>query len=180
MIDVSGKEIIQKHPCFVSVVPDLTELYPDSKFIVMKRDIRDAVASNMKIKRDERYSLKYFVDMYINIFRPFTKWYKNVNVDNILFIQFEELLTDTDRVMSELREFTGLSLDFDPLVTEWDYCRTKEYTTELDGKPIDSSNIGNYKDLLAQEEIETLEKYKDNIQQSFPFEIFWSDSNEDT
>ena len=174
MIDVSGKVIVQKHPGIVNIVPDLTELYPNSKFIIMKRDIRDAISSYLKIKRDEGYNLKYFVDMYIGEFRTFTEYYRNVNVNNILFVQYEELLTDTDKVMNELREFTGLSLDFNPKTEGWDYCRgTEEYTTELDGKPIDSSNIGKYKDLLAQEEIETIEKYKDNIQQFFPFDIFW-------
>lgn len=174
MIDISNKEIVQKHPGIVNIIPDLIELYPDSRFIIMKRDIRDAISSYMKIKRNEGYNLKYFVDMYIGEFRTFNEWYKNINVNNVLFVQYEELLTNANKMMAILREFTGLSLDFDPMTEGWDYCRgTEEYTTELDGNPIDSDNIGNHKDLLAQEEIETIEKYKDNVQQFFPFNIFW-------
>lgn len=174
VIDTNDKIIVQKHPGIVNIIPDLIELYPDSNFIVMKRDIRDAIASYLKIKRNEGYSAKYFVDMYIGEFRTFNEWCKNVNTNNVLFVQYEDLLTETIETMQEIRNFTGLQLNFDPLDTKWKHKRgTEEYTTELDGKPIDSNNIGKYKDLLAQEEIELIEKNKENIQNFFPFDIFW-------
>lgn len=170
------KILVHKHPALIQYFPELNELYPGMcKFIVMVRDPRDAIASFLKIKRDEGFNVTEFTGQFISSYTNFMQWYNIVNdKSNVLFIKYEELLTDTNMVMQKLRDFTGLELDFDPTIEGWDSKRgSSEYASVLDGKPIDPSNIGKYVYQLDKDELKFIESHRKEINDIIGFDIFY-------
>jgi len=76
--------------------------------------------------------------------------------------------------MEELRDFTGLTLNIDPTKDGWD-CkrRTDEFSSDLDGKPIDGSNIGKHKEQLSIHEIEYINEKRYEIEDVLKNNVFF-------
>lgn len=162
--------LVHKHPGMTKTFPDIMELYPDSLFIIMLRDPRDAIASYLKIKRDEGYGVDYFVNMFIGEFQQYMDFIKTKgHMPNTLYVRYEDLLLNTEWQMEVLRDFTRLLLDFDPTKNGWESNRVGgEYSTELDGKPIDASNIGRYKENLTEDELMYIQSRMNEIGYGMP------------
>lgn len=141
----SDKKIVLKKPLFCYYFPELDELYSNQcKFIVMLRDPRDTLSSLLKIKRQENIQAPKLLQEYLDCYyRCFTKMKNN---DNLLIIRFEDLVFNTEDIMNQLRSFTNLELYINPLQDSWQSRRSGDsrYLSEYDGKPIDSSVVGNY------------------------------------
>ena len=172
----SDKILVHKHPGLIQYFPELDELYPfQCKFILMLRDPRDAISSYLKINRNKGLDIKEATKQFVESYTNFISWYKGKwDADNVLFIKYEELLLNTDKTMDNLRDFTGLELDTNPLSDTWDSKRsTSEYASQLDGKPIDQTNIGNYMFHLTKDEIGYIEYHRENINKVFDENIFY-------
>ncbi len=172
----SDKILVHKHPALIQYFSELDELYPfQCKFIVMIRDPRDAISSHLKINRERGLNIKEATKQFVDPYSSFMTWYQGKwDADNVLFIKYEDLLLDTNKIMDQLRDFTGLELNVDPLSESWDSRRgSSEYASELDGKPIDKTNIGNYIFDLSDEEIDYIEKHRDEINKIFNDDVFF-------
>ena len=162
------KILIQKHPMLIDYFPELEELYPEEcLFIVIMRDPRDAISSFLDVKRFDGFDIQMTTDQYIGAYHHFMGFYEHKQwMPNVLFVKYEELLTNTNKIMEDLRDFTGLKLDIDPTKDGWDCKRgTDEFSSDLDGKPIDSSNIGKHKNQLSTHEIEYIDERRYEIEE---------------
>lgn len=172
------KIYVQKDAGLLRHVPELDELFPDEcLFIVMLRDPRDVCASHLSLERHEGMNIEYALNGYINSYENFMNYYDQKQwFPNVMFVKYEDLLTDTDKVMSELRDFTGLKLDFDPKKDNWEYKRgMTRFSSELDGKPIDPKNIGKHKEDLSMHEIEYVDDHKEMINEMLMDNVFFED-----
>lgn len=168
----NDKKLVHKKPLFCYYFPELDELYPDEcKFIVMVRDPRDTLSSLLKIKRDENVQCFTLLQEYLDCYhRCFIQIGNN---DNLLVMRFEDLLINTDEMMDKLREFTGLELNFDPTKENWPSRRSGDsrYLSDNDGKPINSSNIGNFD--LSSEELGLIENNREQLEKHLNMKLFY-------
>lgn len=93
---------------------DLLKDFPNAKFIIMKRNPRDTYASykghgspKMLILGQFRHKGGFAAEL--KEYFEYIKKYENK--DNCMFLQFEDLLTDTTRTTAKLLGFIGLELD---------------------------------------------------------------------
>lgn len=149
---------------------DLNELYPDSKFILMVRDPRDTISS--LLLQTEEHDIESALSVYIDHYYDTLTGLDNFN--NILLVRYEELLTDTNKIMQQLRDFTALSLDFDPAKKYWIGRKSDlGMKGELDGKPVSKSNVGKHKTNLSEENIQYIQGYKDKMNEMLQMNMFY-------
>jgi len=171
------KVIVQKHPLMTEVFSELAQFDKDSRFIVMVRDPRDAIASQIKwqgakeAERDINHYIQHFAIRYVRLQQD-----KALFGNRLLFVQYEKLLTETDVTMAALREFTGLELPIDPTQEGWQSKRSKEISTHspLDNKSLSPTSIGKHAEILTEKEINTILEVKDQLNQAVGLNIFWN------
>jgi hypothetical protein len=101
---------------------------------------------------------------------------RDILKSNLLIVQYELLLTQTDKIMTQVRQFAGLEIPFDPTKEEWQSKRTldnnKSYSP-LDGKPLDISTIGKYKNVLKSRDLSRISSARKTIADLVGFDVFW-------
>lgn len=168
----NDKKLVHKKPLFCYYFPELDELYPDQcEFIVMVRDPRDNLSSLLKIKRNEGISCFTLLQEYLDCYYRCLNQLRDKS--NLLIVRFEDLLVNTEQAMNQIREFTGLELNFNPKEENYPSRRSGDsrYLTENDGKPINSNNIGNYE--LTQEELNLIMNNKENLEYHLNMKLFY-------
>ena len=176
------KCIVQKAPVMTTLFSEINDLIPNSLFIVMLRDPRDAISSQIerirkkplnRINKNVGAYLHDYVGRYAKLIQ-----FKHLFSDNLLFIKYENLIFDSKSIMQKLRKFTSLKLEIDPTEQEWEYRRpeTEDGHTSLDGKPLSSQSIGNYKNILNAEQLQYIESKRGDLNKLFGLNIFWDDN----
>ncbi len=97
----------------VSSMNDLSKHFPDGKFIVIVRNIKDNIRSKigqwkLHLGGDQRKpllkeSVKYFIDM--------EQIKKYAELNNVYVVQYEDLRKDKKNVMKNVCEFVGIGFD---------------------------------------------------------------------
>lgn len=162
------KQIVQKEPTMTLYFPEILELVENSLFIVMIRDPRDTISSQIvrhteSIGENYKRNVQGLLNEYFNRYnRLLTN--KQIFDNQLLFVQYEQLINQTDLVLDRLRKFTGLKLAIDPREDTWAAKRdlNNESYSPLDGKPLSNKSIGNYKNILTDQEISLIEQFRDS------------------
>ena len=176
-----NKYIVQKAPVMTTLFSEINDLIPNSLFIVMLRDPRDAISSQIerlrkrplnRINKNISDYLNDYVDRYTKLIQ-----FKHLFSDNLLFIKYEDLILNQKSIIQRLRKFTSLKLEVNPTEQEWEYKRpeTGDGHTSLDGKPLSSQSIGNYKKILNIEQLQYIESKKEDLNKLFGLNIFWDE-----
>ena len=171
-------EVVLKEPRLTCYFPRLLELVEGSRFIVMVRDPRDAIASQfVKISknhpRSPRLDARVLLGEYIEFYRAVLAA-RAAFEDRLLFVRYEEFVTNPAPIMTGLRRVTGLALPIDPRSEGWETRRApgQNTWTPLDGKPVASTSIGRYRQVLHDEALQYIEKHRTQMEDSFGFSVF--------
>lgn len=168
------QHLILKEPHLTLVWPWLFELVPEAMFLMMVRDPRDAIASMVQVgerqkkagqnylfvKRDIRGLCQHFLSFYQPAFAVRNQKFRS----QLAVVHYEELVSDTAQTMRDIARFTGLPFDrIDPHADLDDgYVKTKHtkasplyspWVTEVSGKPVSRSRVGNYRTVLTEKEV---------------------------
>jgi len=172
--------IVQKQPVMTAYFPELLELISASKFLVMVRDPRDAIASQIVRHADtssgkEREVHRYLTDYlkhYIRVIHCRKKF-----GDRLLFVPYELLVNATGKVLPAIRKHTSLDIPWDRKTSTWISKRPAddESASPLDGQMISNTSVGNYKGVLTVEEIMEIEESRDSLNKLFGFDLFLAD-----
>lgn len=105
----------------------------------------------------------YYMQCYMPALAPTLQSYK----DSITIIKYEELVSNPQIVIENIRKASGLKLDEFNASSDWqndsiDYNNLKQnnnaWLSDLWGKKLSNSRVGNYKKILKPEEIKLLEQ----------------------
>jgi len=155
-----GKVIYgDKNNNYLNHVEDLSQIYPESKFIHLVRDGRDVACSYRNLQKLEKG--KYFPDLPSSVIDCAYEWVKNIETiqnslsklkkDQYLEIRFEDLVNNTERALAKVCTF--LEQDYDDNMLKF-YLKNRDEGLEPEdlmkwkqdtSKPIDTSQTGKWK-----------------------------------
>jgi len=185
--------LVLKDPEMTKSFPYLFDLCPRAQFICMIRDPRDTVASLIQVgtkmlvdgrrdmiaiatqQRDVRRLCQYLKSFY----EPVLKYEHTGFWDRILFVRYEDLVSNPEGVLEEIGVFTGLNLlgvaDNDILDTgSVNYSERigSPWYSVLYGKGIAASRVGIYTETLSLDETRTTESACAELFELFQYEPF--------
>lgn len=159
-----GKLLIQKQPRMTPMLPSLAQLYPEAKFVIMTRDLRDVVASQIVRARRENPKIEISSELIRKFVGEYTMVYaqlmarKSLMAGRMLLVRYEALCTDMAPVMREICGFLEIDDGFVSADMNWAFKRPKtdSSASDLDGQPVSSGQIGAYRRVLPGQVIQIL------------------------
>lgn len=171
--------LVLKEPYLAMRFPEIHELVPEAKLLLIVRDPRDVAASLVEVGekmksqgRANEFTTRDMAEIakhYKSFYRPAMRIQTPAFRDNLRVVKYENLVLDTVAEIERLRRFTGLELrdldtgglwkdskwDFDKMA-EWDLHRP--WASDLWGKGMSAQRVGRYKTVLQDDEIQALEE----------------------
>lgn len=178
-----GKGIpVQKEPSLLNYFPDVGELMEDAMFIVMVRDPRDLLVSQMKRYKKSGQQLnfqRWYEQQFPRLIQMIQR--KATIKDRCLFVRYESLcerpkdtLMEIDGVFSKRGYMLNLSDTTED--TSWNSKRQshEESASDLDGKPISASSVGAFESILDRKTLAELQKLQPILQEVTGIDWFCS------
>lgn len=171
----NSSNLVLKEPHLTMLFPELYELLPDSRFIVLVRDPRDIIASMVKVGEaikaqgnEHFFQDRDMVQLSNHVKRFYWPCLSNKDEGfgrQILYVKYEDLVTEPAVVIDTLNEYTGLDLKPDTgKISTSDHFgadvlsqRYSPWYKSDSGGGITNSSIGNYKNVLSALEIKQVE-----------------------
>ncbi|WP_456480618.1 sulfotransferase family protein [Nautilia sp.] len=159
----------------------ILEYFPEAKIIYMVRDPRDTTLSQKyKWKRffkakNEPYPLSESIRNLVN-YHPITislLWRSSANAilpylenDNVLMVQFEELISNPEENVKKVCEFLGL--DYQKSMLDVPFAFSSIFNDD-NKKGFDKKRMGNWRLKLNSAEIFFIQKINENLMQKFGY-----------
>lgn len=187
--------LILKHPEATPYFPLLGRWFDTARFVVSVRDPRDTIVSIMDVGqrhkasglktpmagmgRDMRRLSEFFKDRYASVLKAREKIGAG-----IVFVRYEELMTNTESIVGRLGEACGLHFDMDEIRQLGNRreqsafldreTRTKDdfsgaFWSDLYTDNLSGSRIGRYREALSPEEIAEIEAHCADFNKVFPY-----------
>jgi hypothetical protein len=174
-----ANHLVLKEPGLTRLFPDLYELLPQAKFVVIVRDPRDTVCSLVKVSErmgDRNHPLSGAAGDLVRLCRYYRSYYRpafnyrNPGFQrNLCVVKYEDLVLNTPAVVDRLRDFTQLDLaqfdpgdpwkrsrlDYDELASHKDH---QPWQSELRGKALSADKVGIYRENLDQQDLQVVER----------------------
>jgi protein-tyrosine sulfotransferase len=183
--------LVLKDPDLTRLFPDLFELVPTSKFVIIFRDPRDVIASMITVGEKlaeqnvesmfQRRDMRQLVNHYLSFYTPVVNNRNNSFRERAMVVRYEDLVGErNEEVIEGLKEFTGLKFDFgatedldDAVRQKLDELRStdrfKPWLTALTGRGVSSDSVGRHEEILSEDEIRRVEKYCGPFMQAFNY-----------
>lgn len=178
------KHLVLKHPEMTPYFPLLAKLLPQARFVMTVRDPKDVIASMLAVAERQKKlgrtsnmrlaerDMEKLTNLFLSFYRGLNR-IPNKKPRRMIYLKYETFATDPKPLFPALMEFTGLDLTkYDP-TAEWKYARPRSrntaFDTDIRGKALSSSSIGNYKDALTTDEILTVEKTAEPFMRAFQY-----------
>jgi len=158
-------------------VPAFLNSYKDSKSIILLRDPRAIIASN--IASGERYPL-FFLTRQWRKLAYLTKILKDKYPNNILVLRYEDLISKPEENIHKISNFLDIEfenslLDIsnykDGSGNQWK--KNTHYKDDKNTTKIDASNINKWKSKLTQEELKMVELVCSDWMEKYNYETFF-------
>lgn len=158
----NGKKNIMwgdKTPLNTYYIPEMDFLFNNPKYIHLKRDGRDVIASMLKYKLAE--DVKAASDRWLSALKT-AKEIEQKTPERIIIIEYSDLVQYPESELKKICEF--LTITYDPVMLD----HTKNVETLGDSvfnhhdnlkKPLSSASIGNWQKSFTASELEWIENY---------------------
>lgn len=142
-----------KTPQNTENMQNLSELFPEGKFIFIVRDVREICLSwKRKWGKDIRLcSVKWNHRMRMG------KDFADKNPDKVLVIKFEDLVNDTRGTCHKMTDFLGISYS-DNMENHYEFVGEKFDGKANYGAPIIKENVNKWKNLFSEKQIREIEQ----------------------
>ena len=184
--------LVLKEPHLTMVWPDLFELVPDARFLLMIRDPRDIVASLIEVNQRHQASQQLPADgdgrdiadlcrQVIAFYAPALNCQDPGFKRQLGVVIYENLVTNPQQTLADISAFTGIDFtDVDTTATpKSGHVDTKQlqseqtyapWLTSLSGKPVSETRIGNHRRILQPAEIAEVEEHCAALMASFGYQ----------
>ncbi|GIV26784.1 MAG: hypothetical protein KatS3mg027_0598 [Bacteroidia bacterium] len=158
------KLIVDKQIKFLYYIEDVLKIFPDSKYIILVRDVRDNVLIRKSRNLDNTSDVVYMAGIWNDTYKNVEYLFDKISKDKILVIHYEDLMKSTAEVIRKTCHFLEVNyfpemLNYQetyrkfielkrPLVGEEYYKRTLDFHSGL-LKPISTEKIGIWKKELT-------------------------------
>jgi hypothetical protein len=176
--------LILKNPELSLVITEITEIFPEAKLYAIIRDPRDQICSEFEVANRRRNNgiknyvfenrdVEYLSKNYLNYISNINKL-KRTYPKRILILKYEDLILKPSETLSELEDFSGLKLNFNPN-KKWNKVSEKVSLHEgysqskLYGEPLSNSSLYRYKSELTSYEISLIEETCAEIMSEFGY-----------
>jgi hypothetical protein len=176
--------------------PELFELVPHVRFVMIVRDPRDIIASmiqvgeRMKANGEQHFfqsrNIPVLCQQVLSFYGPSLNNRNPAFRNAMLLLRYEDLIRHTGQVQKQLAQFTGLKLDFssdtnpnnalegsknnaDPL-----HATQKRYLpwiTDNNGKEINESSIGKFRQVLTEAEVAIVNQHLQSFMKMFDYMV---------
>lgn len=165
------KVIIDKQIKYLYYINDVLKIFPDSKYIILTRDVRDNVLIRKRRNLHHTSDILYLAAIWNDTYKYVRYIFEKVDRKNILIIHYEDLILNTEEVVKQVCDFVGVNyfpemLNFQsnfekflelkrPIIGEEYYQWTKNFQSSL-FQPISKDKIGLWKKELSQEQLQKI------------------------
>ena len=153
--------MVFKEPMTTSCFPEMADLMPKAKFVVMVRDIRDVIASQAKRAANEgknysRQDVNKDLEEYSSMYRRL-KNSGSLLGERVIYVSFESLVNNPQDELKRVTDFLGIS-EVD--ASEWPSKRlvSEPSGTEHEGRPVTAEPVGRHREILHPGLISELER----------------------
>ena len=171
--------IVQKEPRMTEFFPEIGTLLPRSKFVVLIRDLRDVIASQIVRCNKNRiaYQPDQDLDRYVRTLRRLILDPAKLE-GRLLFVRYEGLVNSPTQVMSQVWHFLEMDNLHVDNQTRWVTKRPPgdESATELDEQPPSSDPIGKNRHVLTSEILATVEQVRKYLLSHTRLDCYYSDT----
>lgn len=171
-----AQHLVLKEPHLTLFFPDLFELVPEARFVVVMRDPRDIVASMIDVgmrmqqqgqrhvwqQRDIGQLCEQIRSFYAPILTHPDPGFRHA----VLVIRYEDLVRHPDDMRARLQPFTGMTLDGEVAdepaelrAARAAQPRYQPWVTAHDGRAITEASIGRHAQVLTAAEIRAIEQH---------------------
>lgn len=175
--------LVLKEPHMTTHFPLIHQLLPEAKFVISIRDPRDTISSMMTVGKKLKEggsshlfatdNVKKMAELVGSFYRPTLLASQKMPMfaSAVKWVKYEQLVSEPEKTMDELRKFTGLKLEQydvnDPRKrTHPDKTKSREksqtakpWQSELMGqKSVSTKSVGSFEDKLSKKQIATIEQ----------------------
>lgn len=162
----------EKTPEHLRRLPEIRRIFPGARILLLYRDGRDVALSLSRVPW-------MHADLYVDF--AVWLWYYRLqrkaqrrSWPNLLYIRYEDLVTDPERTLSAVLDFLGLP--YDPAVVtgsgnsegvlEWEYAwKARSF------EPISPSRVGQWRHELSKEQVGVLERWGGRALRSLGYDL---------
>ena len=164
------KVIVDKQIKFLYYIKDVLKIFPNSKYIILTRDVRDNVLIRKKRNLHATSDIIYLASIWNDTYRNVEYLFQHLPKEKILVVHYEDLIKNTANTIQSICQFLEVRyfpemLNFQetykkfielkrPIVGEAFYQRTLDFHSGL-LRPISDDKIG-----LWKKELNTLQLQK--------------------
>lgn len=173
------KRLVQKVP--QDALPhifELADLLPNSKFVMMVRDPRAALASTVEFqgRYGKRLDFGEELDRFVRLYAPLVRRRHELR-GRLVFVRYEQLVTDVTPTMARVGDFLSVRVPTDLESLEWENKRVKTLAeaSPLDGRRVSTASLTNYRQALTPQALEMLERRREEIEQAIGMPVFYDE-----
>lgn len=177
----NGMLVLKNHE-LTRYFPELLELHPTVRFVVVVRDPRDVVAS-MKVvaararAAGEPLPMPEMADGIKGMATLCQQYYRNIfasplvrDPDRLTFVRYEDIVTDTTATVEKLSRWSGLDIRPEAVASANEGDDGTIFGARLNGQKISSDSIGNFRTRLEPAEVTVVETATEKFMKAFGYE----------
>jgi hypothetical protein len=181
------KVIIDKQIKFLYYIEDVLDIFPDSKYLILTRDVRDNVLIRKKRNLHSTSDIIYLAGIWNDTYKNVKYLFEKVNPNKIKIIHYEDLIQQTEQTVREICEFFEVRyfkemLNYQDnykkyleikrsIIGEAYYQRTLDFQSSL-LKPISKDKINLWKKELNTEQLQKIATVCGNTARYLQYDLY--------
>lgn len=164
--------LILKHPAMSPILKSFQLLIPKMQAVIMVRDPRDIVASELEVAKRAGHSNSAGVEIYAD---RLMNWFDGLETSGFCVVKYEDMVNNFTTVKQRLERRFDLELMFNPnqqwpTIERLDSLRHYPSWSPKYGQPVDQLSIARWKSDLSENDINIVENVCDRYMIRFGYE----------